>query len=224
MPTSCDARGGYPGLAHGLGPVQPCPERRRRKAARSRRRCPASLGPAVLGPAPWAVADFPSNSDPSKKTLVSTSFERYLASVASTFPSLRGAPLHPWEAFPSWAEGLEPKSAAWWAARFIIAFRLARLRGWASQRRGPDVVVNYGFDIFEAQAAWTDGDRQAAAYWLMTCGTRPRSVEPATVECGCEPPLRISIDLITHGGKNIVCHACTCPFTLAGIAHGSADE
>jgi hypothetical protein len=89
---------------------------------------------------------------------------------------------------------------------------------------GPDVVVNYGFDIFEAQAAWTDGDRQAAAYWLVTCGTRPRSVEPATVECGCEPPLRISIDLITHGGKNIVCHACTCPFTLAGIAHGSADE
>lgn len=110
-----------------------------------------------------------------RRAFVSTSFERYLASIASSFPSLRGAPLHPWEEFPCWAEGLPPKSAAWWAARFVIAFSVARRREWVSQRRGPDVVVDYGFDIFEAQAAWTDGDRQAAAHWLLTCGTRSRS-------------------------------------------------
>lgn len=143
---------------------------------------------------------------------MSTDFDRYLASIASSFPSLRGAPLYPWEAFPRWAEDLEPKSAAWWAARFVIGFGLSRRRGWAAQRRGPNVVVNYGFDIFEAQAAWTDGDRKAAAHWLLTSGTPTRAAEPITMECGCEPPLRISIDLFKLGNANIVCHTCTCPF------------
>ncbi|WAS91953.1 hypothetical protein [Nannocystis punicea] len=96
---------------------------------------------------------------------MTTPFERYLASIAASFPSLKGAPLNPWndDAFRAWAEAQPEKTAAWWAARFVLAFGTARRRAWVAKRRPPGTVVRYGFDIFEAQAAWTEGDRRAAA-------------------------------------------------------------
>lgn len=73
--------------------------------------------------------------------------------------------------------------------------------------------MRYGFDIFEAQAAWTEGDRRAAAIWLLTAGEPASAIEPAVMRCSCEPPTTISVDLVRLSRCPIVCHRCECPFT-----------
>ena len=145
---------------------------------------------------------------------VSTSFDRYLASITESFPSLRGAPVKPWEyeVFQSWAATLPEKSSAWWAARFVLAFRTARLRGWVRSRRPQDAIVRYGFDIFEAQVAWTLGDCRAAAVWLLTSGKSERANELIELECRCDPPLRVTTERVRLGWSPILCRQCECPF------------
>lgn len=46
---------------------------------------------------------------------MTTPFERYLASIAASFPSLNEAPLRPWnsEDFRTWAQAQPKKTAAW---------------------------------------------------------------------------------------------------------------
>ncbi|MCY0985781.1 hypothetical protein OV203_01475 [Nannocystis sp. ILAH1] len=140
--------------------------------------------------------------------------ERRLASLASSFPSLKNAPLSPWsgDVFRTWADAQPEKTAAWWAARFVLAFGMAKRLGWVAKKRPAGAVVRYGFDIFEARAAWTEGDRRAAAIWLLTAGETVPAIQPVVMRCSCEPPVMITVDLVRLSRSPIVCHRCECPF------------
>lgn len=89
-------------------------------------------------------------------------YEIEIAKLSETFPTLKGAPLQPWnaDAFDAWACE-QWGSGVQHAARFVLAV-------WAV-----DATWRVGrFDAMSALTAWDEAHRKAFAQWCLSAWWR----------------------------------------------------